>query len=51
LNKRQYKCSCGYEEDRDVNAAKNIFCLGQAILERECSVTLFLQEALAFRRG
>jgi len=49
LHKRRYKCSCSYEEDRDVNAAKNIFCLGQAILERECSVTL--QEALAFRRG
>lgn len=28
LKQRKYKCSCGYIEDRDVNAAKNILSLG-----------------------
>ena len=32
LSQRVMKCSCGNVDDRDVNAAKNIFCLGQAIL-------------------
>ena len=32
LEQRTMKCDCGYEEDRDINAAKNIYCLGQAIL-------------------
>ena len=48
LNKRTYRCQCGYTEDRDVNAAKNILCLGQAILEKECT-ELRIQEALSFR--
>lgn len=29
LNDRVYKCSCGYVEDRDVNAAKNILKFAQ----------------------
>ena len=47
LSKRVYKCSCGYSEDRDVNAAKNIICLGQAILLGECTVGSTIQEALS----
>jgi len=46
LSKRTYSCSCGYVEDRDVNAAKNILCLGQAILSGECTVGSSIQEAL-----
>jgi len=42
LKQRIMKCDCGYKEDRDINAAKNIYCLGQAILELrlipECSM-------------
>lgn len=34
-----YKCRCGYIEHRDVNAAKNIFCLGQAN-SQGCTVSL-----------
>jgi putative transposase len=49
LHIREYVCRCGYKEDRDINAAKNIFCLGQAILETRCS-ELTLQEALSFRK-
>jgi len=50
LSNRVYSCQCGYVLDRDVNAAKNIFCLGQAILSRGCSA-ITLQEALSFRVG
>lgn len=32
LAQRQISCKCGAEYDRDVNAAKNIYCLGQAVL-------------------
>ena len=32
LSERTYRCGCGYIEDSDVNAAKNIKCLGQAML-------------------
>lgn len=49
LHIREYVCRCGYKEDRDINAAKNIFCLGQAILETGCS-ELTIQEALSFRK-
>jgi len=28
LKKREFKCSCGYEEDRDLNASKNILKVG-----------------------
>jgi putative transposase len=47
LHKRTYQCTCGYVEDRDINAAKNIHCLGQAILNGYTEITL--QEALTFR--
>jgi len=50
LSKRIYECECGYKEDRDINAAKNILCLGQAILKRGYAATITLQEALAFRQ-
>jgi len=49
LSKRTYACTCGYREDRDINAAKNIICLGQAILSGECTVGSTIQEALSFR--
>lgn len=48
LSHRTMQCECGYIEDRDVNAAKNILCLGQAYINgysTECSI----QEALSFR--
>lgn len=48
LCERTYECECGYKEDRDVNAAKNILCLGQAILLGECTVESSIQEALCF---
>ena len=32
LSERTYKCRCGYIEDRDVNAAKNILVLGQHMM-------------------
>ena len=49
LGDRTFKCECGYEEDRDVNAAKNIKlfgstkraeCLEQASVEKLTSITL-----------
>ena len=49
LSKRIYICPvCGYEENRDVNAARNILCLGQAILSQVCSADASLQEAYCF---
>lgn len=50
LYKRTYSCECGYENDRDVNAAINIHCLGQAIILGLCSVDANLQEALSFMK-
>jgi putative transposase len=51
LSDRIITCDCGSIYDRDVNASKNIYCLGQAILEHPEYVGLTIQEALAFRRG
>ena len=49
LSQRTMNCTCGNKMDRDVNAAKNILCLGQAIINRLCTEESTLQEALAFR--
>ena len=51
LSKRTMNCECGNIIDRDINAAKNIYCLGQAILLGECTESSTIQEAPAFRRG
>jgi len=51
LSKRDYICSCGNKDDRDVNSAKNILCLGQAILSGVCVAGASLQEAPAFGGG
>lgn len=51
LSDRTISCSCGVIYDRDENAAKNVFCLGQAILNHSEYVgSMTIQEALAFRR-
>lgn len=50
LSDRTITCSCGTVYDRDENAAKNVFCLGQAILDHPEYVGLMtIQEALTFR--
>ena len=49
LYKRTYICECDYRENRDMNAAKNIICLGQAILAGICTVEATIQEAFPFR--
>jgi len=35
LSDRIHSCTCGYTEDRDINASKNILRLGQSLLKRE----------------
>ena len=38
LSDRIYKCECGYTEDRDINASKNLYQLGKTeILKRKAS--------------
>ena len=50
LNIRVYNCpNCNHSEDRDINSAKNILCLGQAYLNNSTVTTL--QEALGFNPG
>jgi putative transposase len=62
LSIRHVDCQCGNSYDRDENAARNIFCLGQAILKNlDSSIcteleiaqkhpgSLTIQEALTFR--
>lgn len=41
VNDRKFRClNCGYEDDRDINAAKNILKKGIGVLERaEATVT------------
>ncbi len=46
---RVMDCECGNKTDRDVNAAKNIYCLGRAVLKTG-RTELTIQEALAFRQ-
>ena len=48
LSQRTMRCNCGYVEDRDVNAAKNILCLGQAFLDQNLNCTAEMQEAVRF---
>lgn len=51
LSDRIITCSCGKTYDRDENAANNVFCLRQAILDNPGYVgSMSIQEALAFRR-
>ena len=51
LSNRTISCSCGKIYDRDENAANNIFCLGQAILDHpEYVGSMTIQEALSFRK-
>jgi len=38
LSNRTMICECGYVEDRDINAAKNIYCLGQAIIASQLCI-------------
>jgi putative transposase len=48
LSDRTISCSCGSIYDRDVNAAKNILCLGQAMIAKQsCIENLTLQKILA----
>lgn len=51
LSDRTITCTCGTVYDRDENAARNIFCLGQAILDHPEYVgsDMTIQEALTFR--
>jgi putative transposase len=52
LSKRTLHCECGNVMDRDINAAKNILCLGQARLAEKLSGTAAPpREAPAFRQG
>jgi putative transposase len=46
LSNRTMKCECGNVADRDINAAKNILCLGQAYLLNTGSTAVSLQEIL-----
>jgi len=39
LSQRTLKCECGNVDDRDINAAKNILCLGQAYLVEKLNRT------------
>lgn len=51
LSDRVITCQCETTYDRDENAAKNVFCLGQAIsvLNPKYSDSVTIQEALTFR--
>jgi len=51
LSDRVITCKCGITYDRDENAAKNVFCLGQAISKLNSKYTelITIQEALIFR--
>src|SRR5574343_190424 len=51
LHIRTMSCKCGNVVDRDVNAAINILCLGQAILTGLCNVKDTIQEAMLVMYG
>lgn len=46
LWKRTMECECGNVDDRDVNASKNIHCLGQAILHEGVECTISINEMM-----
>lgn len=48
LSDRTISCSCGKIYDRDENAAKNVLCLGQAIVEKRCTQSATIVEASGF---
>jgi putative transposase len=51
LSDRIIECrSCGIIYDRDENAAKNVLCLGQTILDGVCTRSDTIVEAFAFRQ-
>jgi len=53
LSDRKIKCICGKKYDKDENAAKNVYCLGQAILKLglalKCVESFAIQEALTLK--
>lgn len=51
LSDRTIICTCGSVYDRDENAADNVFCLGQAMMDHPSYVgSMTIQEAIAFRQ-
>ena len=34
LDKREYNCSCGYHEDRDVHSAKNMLYIKNLVFDK-----------------
>ncbi len=48
LSCRTISCQCGEVYDRDENAAKNIFCLGQAMILGSCTRSDTIAEAFKF---
>lgn len=48
LSDRIISCACGKTYDRDENAAKNILCLGQAIVSGRCTQQSTVVEASGF---
>lgn len=50
LSDRVISCECGSIYDRDINAAKNVFCLGKAMILNPSYVgSMTIQEALTFQ--
>jgi putative transposase len=47
LQERTIHCSCGAIYDRDENASKNIYCLGQAIEQKLCAESATIREVFA----
>ena len=50
LSDRTIICECGKTYDRDENAAKNVFCLGQAIVEKRCVRSSTVVEVFDFNQ-
>jgi putative transposase len=49
LKDRIINCECGIVYDRDENAAKNVYCLGQAIVEGQCIQSATIEEVLTLK--